>query len=408
MARSDSRGAGGATGEHLNRADWQRIEDRAFNPGRVALYAGALALCYAIFLATGHFDKVWLFDEQGRGKPVDFVAFWAAGKLALSGQAASAYDVAIVTKEQLTAVASIAGTYTWVYPPTYFLLVAPLALLSYQAAAFLWMLATLVLYCTGIHAILPRWSAVLAAAASPFALWSFYSGQNGFMTAALIAGVLALLDRRPIVAGILLGLLTLKPQLGIIFPIILVLTGRWRVFVAAAATTLVLILLSYLAFGADAWTAFFASLHQQAGAVLDRGEVAFRKQQSGHALVRVFGGGDALAWAIHIAVALAALGFTVWLWLQRNIDERLKKAALATTALLVTPYLFIYDLPILTVPVAFLASHGIDRGFITGERTVLAILMLGLLLCAGQPVGVPLLLALWLVVVLRLRQENTV
>ena len=46
----------------MNRADWQRIEDRAFNPGRVALYAGALALCYAIFLATGHFDKVWLFD----------------------------------------------------------------------------------------------------------------------------------------------------------------------------------------------------------------------------------------------------------------------------------------------------------------------------------------------------------
>jgi arabinofuranan 3-O-arabinosyltransferase len=385
----------------LNRADWQRIEDRIFNPGRVALYAGGLLLCYAVFLATGYFDRLWLIDDQGQGRAIDFVAAWAAAQLAVSGQAATAYDLAAFTQQQLTAVASLGGDYAWAYPPTYFLLIAPLALFSYATGALLWMFGTLAVYLSGIRAILPRWSAVLGSAASPFALWSFYSGQNGFLTAALIAGTLALLDRRPTMAGILLGLLTVKPQLGIVFPVILILTGRWRVFAAATVTAIVLALLSYLLFGAETWNAFFGALQHQAGSILDRGEVAFRKQQSVHALVRLLGGGDTLAWSVHAAVALAALGFTVGLWRQR-VDERLKAVALATAALLTTPYLFIYDLPILSVPIVFLAALGIDRGFIAGERTVIALLMPVLLLCAGQPVGVPLLLAVWVLIVLRL------
>jgi arabinofuranan 3-O-arabinosyltransferase len=389
----------------LDRAGWQRIEDRIFNPGRVVLYAGGLLLCYAIFLATGYFDKLWLFDDQGRGRAIDFVAAWAAAQFATSGEAATAYDLGAFTKEQLTAVASLGGDYAWAYPPTYFLLIAPLALFSYVSGALAWMFGTLVLYGAGIRAILPRWSAVLAAMASPFALWSFYSGQNGFLTAALIAGTLALLDRRPIAAGILLGLLTVKPQLGIVFPVILILTGRWRVFTAAAVTALLLALLSYLLFGPQTWSAFFGALQHQAGSVLDRGEVAFHKQQSVHALLRLLGAGDTLAWSVHAAVALTALGFTLWLWMQR-VDDRLKAAALAMTALLATPYLFIYDLPILSVPIAFLCSLGIDRGFIPGERTAIAVLMPVLLLFAGAPVGVPLLLALWLLIVLRLRRER--
>jgi hypothetical protein len=388
----------------LNRADWQRIEDRIFNPGRVALYAFGLLVCYAVFLATGYFDKLWLFDAAGQGRAIDFVAAWAAAKLAVSGQAASAYDLAAFTKEQLTGVASLGGDYAWAYPPTYFLLIAPLALFSYVAGALAWMFGTLALYLAGIRAILPRWSAMLAAAASPFALWSFYSGQNGFLTAALIAGTLALLDRRPVIAGILLGLLTVKPQLGIVFPVILILTGRWRVFGAATLTALALALASYLLFGAETWRAFFDAIQHQAGSVLDRGEVAFHKQQSVHALMRLLGAGDTAAWGVHIAIALAALGFTAWLWL-RPVDDRLRAAALAMTAMLATPYLFIYDLPILSVPVVFLASLGVERGFIAGERTAIAVLIPALLLCAGQPVGVPLLLALWMLIVLRLQRR---
>jgi hypothetical protein len=384
----------------LNRSDVQRIEDKIFSPRRVALYAGGLLLCYAVFLVTGYIHGLWLIDEQGRGRQIDFVAVWAAARLAVSGQAAAAYDLSALAKEQLTAVAALYGDYPWAYPPTYFLLIAPLALFSYIVGALVWMFGTLALYGAGIGAILPRRSATLAAAASPFALWCFYAGQNGFLTAALFAGVLALLDRRPIMAGILLGLLTVKPQLGIVFPVILILTGRWRVVGAAAVTAVALALLSYLLFGAETWRAFFGAFQFQAGAVLDRGDVLFHKQQTVHALMRLMGADDAIAWTAHIAVALAALGFTAWLWLQR-VDDRLKAAALVMTALLATPYLFLYDLPILSVPIVFLASLGSAHGFIPGERSVIAALMLALLIVGG-PVGVPLLLALWLLIVLRL------
>jgi arabinofuranan 3-O-arabinosyltransferase len=389
----------------LNRTGWRRLEDRLFRSDRVLLYAGGLVICYAIFLVTGYLDKIWLFDAEGRGNAIDFVAFWAAARLAVAGQAASAYDFAAITKEQLAGVAAFGGVYNWVYPPTYFLIIAPLALFSYPVAALLWMFSTLLLYCVAIRAILPRWSTVLAAAASPFALWSFLSGQNGFMTAALIAGVLVLLDRRPVLAGILLGLLTIKPQLGIVFPVILILTGRWRAFAAAAATALSLALISYGLFGMESWIAFFHGLQQQSSAVLERGEVVFRKQQTIHGLVRLLGGGEGPAWTAHVVVASLALGFTAWLWLQQ-VDDRLKKAALVMTALLATPYLFLYDLPILSVPVAFLASLGIERGFIPGERTLIAVLMVALLFLSGNPVAVPLLLALWVLIVLRLRREG--
>ena len=389
-------------GRRLQFQAWQRFEDRIFTSRRVAIYSAILLGCYVLFMIKGYAGGLWLLDGGGSGKPIDFVAIWAAARLALSGAPASAYDLAAVTRTQLTAVGQLGGDYAWAYPPTYFLPLLPFACFSYATAALLWLSTTLTAYVVAVRGILPRAATVLAALASPFALWNFFAGQNGFLTAALIAGVLVLLDRRPIAAGILLGLLTWKPQLGILFPVVLVLTGRWRVFAAAAVTAVVLAAVSYFAFGAETWSAFFAAIHNQAGTVLERGDVAFHKQQSVHAMVRTFGGGDTLAWALHGAAALAAVAFTVRLWL-RPVDYRLKAASLVAAALITTPYLFIYDLPILTVPVAFLASLGIAQGFVPGERTILVLLALVLVLLPGQPVGVPLFALLMLLITLRLR-----
>jgi len=389
----------------LGLAEWSRVEDRVFRRGRVGVYSLALATCYLIFLLTGYFRRLWIIDEQGAGIAIDFVATWAAGHLTLAGHAASAYDLNVLRHEQLLAVTKVNGNYPWPYPPPYFLLAAPFALLSYSWGAIAWISATFAAYLAAIRAIVPRWFAMAAAAASPFALWSAFTGQNGFLTAALIGGVLALLDRRPIIAGILLGLLTLKPQLGIIFPILLLLTGRWRVIAAATATVAAMAAVSCALFGVQAWRDFFAAIPEQGNLVLVQGAAAFTKQQSVHALVRVLGGGDPLAWAAHTAATVAVIAFTAWLWL-RPVDYRLKAAAAGAAVLTITPYLFLYDLPILTVPVVFIMSAGATYGFVPGERTALAFLMVGMLFFSGSPVGVPLLLALWLVIVLRLRRER--
>jgi hypothetical protein len=392
-----------AGGLALRLAEWSRVEDRVFRQHRVGLYSLALATCYLIFMLTGYFRRLWITDEQGGGIAIDFVATWAAGHLALAGHAAAAYDLPTFRQEQLLAVVKVVGDYTWAYPPTYFLLAAPLALLGYSSSAVLWIAATFTAYLAAIRTIVPRWFAMAAAAASPFALWSAFTGQNGFLTAALIGGVLGLLERRPIVAGILLGLLTLKPQLGVVFPIVLILTGRWRVIAAATVTAAVLAALSYAVFGMEAWRGFFAAICSQSDLVLAKGAVPFTKQQSVHALVRFLGGADSLAWTLHLAVAGMAIAFTAWLW-RRPVDYRLKAAAAGAAVLTTTPYLFLYDLPILSVPVVFLMSAGASYGFVPGERTAVAFLMVGMLLLSGSPVGVPLLAALWLLIVLRLRQ----
>jgi hypothetical protein len=398
-----------AAGEQVTARDWTQIEDRLFAPARVTRYAAVLCACYLVFMLAGLLQRLWLIDPDGAGISRDFVATWAAGHLALEGRAAAAYDLPTFLTAQLQAVARLNGDYTWAYPPPYFLLAAPLALFSYPVAFGIWIAATFTAYLAAIRALVPvasaRNAAILAAAASPFVLWNAFAGQNGFLTAALIAGTLAFLDRRPILAGILLGLLTLKPHFGLLFPLVLILTGRWRVFAAAAVTAVVLALISAAAFGLETWTAFLPALRAQGDVVLARGHVDFVKQQSVHALVRTFGGGEALAWSLHILAAAAAAVFAVALWVRR-IDWRLQAAALVTASLVATPYLFIYDLPILSVPLILLAWAGGDLGYVPGERTLIAFLMVVLLLLSGVPMGVPLLALTLALIVARLMRAK--
>ncbi len=78
----------------------------------------------------------------------------------------------------------------------------------------------------GVRALYPERWAVLLLLAFP-AFWSNATyGQNGFLSAALLAGATHHLDKRPAVAGVCFGLLAYKPQLGLAVPLALAATGR--------------------------------------------------------------------------------------------------------------------------------------------------------------------------------------
>jgi hypothetical protein len=385
---------------------WLRIEDRLFRGDRLVLYGAAVVMCFLILIAVSYFRHIWFIGETGEPRPIDFIATWSAARLTLAGKAAEAYDLAAITGEQLKAVGAMQGRYPWAYPPTYFLLVAPLGFLTYLQAMAIWLLATLVAYLASIRAIQPGRVAMLLAAASPFALWNSLDGQNGFLTAALIGGILVNLDRRPVLAGILLGLLTWKPHFGILFPIVLALTGRWRCFAAAAITTLMLVGASLALFGVDTWRAFFAALQTQGDLYLNRGPgFSWGRMQSVLTLVRFAGGGMTLAWVAHGMAACAAMGFVCWLWL-RPVRYELKAAALSAAALLATPYLFQYDLVVLSVPVAFLLRDGRSAGFIPGERSLMVVLAFAMFGLTGMPVAVFLLLAIFGLIAFRIRMPQ--
>ncbi|MGH8282157.1 MAG: glycosyltransferase family 87 protein, partial [Gammaproteobacteria bacterium] len=252
---------------------------------------------------------------------------------------------------------------------------------------------------------------LLLAVAFPAVFINLGHGHNGFLTAALIAGALIALDRRPWLSGILIGLLAYKPQFGLLIPLVLAVSGRWRVFAAAAATVAVLALAVTLAFGTEVWTAFAAFSHYTRTVVLEQGGTGWYKIQSVFSWVRMWGGGIALAYAAQIAVTLAIAAALVWLW-RSNAAYPLKAAALLIGSLLATPYSLDYDLMVLAPAIALFAAAGMARGFGAYEKSILAALWIVPLIARSVPqatlipLAVPLMLLAFAMLLRRAISKN--
>jgi hypothetical protein len=217
-------------------------------------------------------------------------------------------------------------------------------------------------YVAAVRAIAGHRLGILLALAVPAAFMNALIGQTGFLTAALIGGTLYLIPIRPVLAGICLGLLTYKPQFGLLFPIALIAAGHWRVFVSASGTAVAMVVVSCLAFGTESWLAFFHWLPRSSEAVLTDGRATWWKLQSLYATVRYFGGAEQLAWVLQF-VLTASVAVTVALMWRSRLPYALKAAALAAGTLLTTPYVAIYDLVVLAIPVAFMVRIGLKTGF---------------------------------------------
>jgi Glycosyltransferase family 87 len=252
------------------------------------------------------------------------------------------------------------GFYGWHYPPPAFFFAAALATLPYLVAAVIWLLTTLAAYAAAIAGILGLRTGILFALGFPAAIWNVTAGQNGFLTAALIGGTLGLLERHPALAGICLGLLTYKPQFGLLFPIVLIADRRRLTIAIATLTAIMLAALSWFAFGSASWEAFVHWAPLSSHALIDEGALDWYRLQSVFAFARAHGGGETLAWTVQGVLSLLLAIGLVWLWRSRVAFD-LKAAALAAGALLATPYLFMYDLVVLAVAVAFLLRFALAR-----------------------------------------------
>jgi arabinofuranan 3-O-arabinosyltransferase len=294
----------------------------------------------------------------------DFVNVWAAGKLALAGHPAAAYDWPTHKLAENNALGvAFDGYYGWHYPPPLLFAAAALATLPYTLAFLVWTFATFPAYLVAVRGIIGSRTGYLLAAAFPPVLANFFVGQNGFLSAALFGGTLLMMERRQtLLAGVLLGLLTYKPHLGLLFPIALAAGGEWRVMAVAAVSAALLAAASWLAFGTDSWLAFAGHIGQSSHAAFAQGATGWSKMQTAFGLLRAFGAGEAPALAGQIVVALIAAGAVALIWRGRASFE-IKAAALGTGALLMTPYLFSYDLAVLAVPLAYLFRLGRTRGF---------------------------------------------
>jgi alpha-1,2-mannosyltransferase len=365
----------------------------------VALMLLAAALLGAVFVVVTSDGRN---DRFGRPLGTDFANVYAAGTYVLDGEAAAPFDPELQHRREGLIFGPETPFFGWHYPPFFLGLAALLATLPYWLALLVWQGATLALYLWAMRGAVgnelakdPLWLPL--ALAFPAVFINLGHGHNGFLTAALMTGALLQLDRRPWLAGVLFGLLAYKPQFGLLIPLVLAVSGRWRVFAAAAATVAVLALAVTFAFGMDVWTAFLASTKFTRTIVLEQGDTGWHKIQSVFSVVRMWGGGIGLAYAAQGVVTLAVAGALAWLW-RGSSAFPLKAAALLIGTVLATPYVLDYDLMLLAPAIAFLAADGANRDYARYEKTALAALWLVPLVARGVaqvtllPLAVPVML----------------
>jgi alpha-1,2-mannosyltransferase len=331
----------------------------------IAMIVGTVAsLAFLFGTANGTLDRF------ARPLGTDFSSFWTAGRMALEGRAALAYDWSAHWAMQRET-HGIDMFFPWSYPPVFLLVAAAVAALPYVLALLVWQGASLLAALAAFRAILPQPRALLFAFGFPAVLICLGHGQTGFLTAALLAGGVLLLPRHEALAGVCFGLLAYKPQFGLLIPFALLAGGYWRAIAAATATVLASVAVTTAIWGWPVWQAFLDSIPLTQKVVFETGNTGFEKFQSIFAWVGLWGGPLRLAYGLQGIVALVALAGCVWIWWS-PAAHRLKSAALLTGVLLSSPYMLDYDLVAFGLALALFAAHGLERGFAPWEKTALA------------------------------------
>jgi hypothetical protein len=350
----------------LRDADW-------LNAKRVRAWCLILfavnVLGFAIWIGLSH----GLIDHAGKPLGTDFMSFYAASKLALTGQAAQAWNPYAHQAAQDAIFGRQLGYWAFFYPPAYLLVCAPLALMPYGLSLFVWLAGT-----TTAAVLLSRqWLKQQAAAtiglipllAFP-ALWiNIGNGQNAALTTALFLGGCLLLDRRPIIAGLILGLLIIKPQLGLALPFILIASGRWKTFIAAGVSAAGLSFAAWLLVGTEGYLAFLHN-SELARATLEQGLVSPARMQSLFAALMLWHAPLWLAYGAQILLALGVIVSACFIIRRHRPDHFALSALTVSATLLMTPFMLDYDLLLSTIPLGWLIMSGLKDGFRPWEKIV--------------------------------------
>lgn len=290
----------------------------------------------------------------------DFLNLWLAGKAAWEENPERYYDIAQYKKRVEEAAGEAYPQQQWSYPPSILLLAAPFGKLSYTTAYGLWWLLGIGALLLALRGEETRGKLLLFL--SPAAYLCFISGQNAFFTTAMILGAFRWLDRRPVAAGMLIGLLTIKPQLGLLFPIILLVSRRWKAMASAGITALLLAVATAALYGVEIWRAYLElGAPLQYGVLRDPSLANAAMMPTLFMELRIAGLSHETARAIHIIVALTALAAATHAF-RRPRNPEWSFAIFAAASAIVTPYLMAYDFLPLTWSLILLMQTGrLDR-----------------------------------------------
>lgn len=345
-------------------------ENHWLNRTRFLTYTRVFFLVYLI-LAIGVVAHSNLVKADGFPLYFDFAVFWSASKLVLSGFPAQAYDLHQLHGVLHALQPEIAeGSYGWFYPPSYLLLISQLARLPYLSAYLVFMGASFMIFAYVIRQIGGSNQALWALAGFSGVWDNLLTGQNGFLTAAIAGGSLLLLDKRPVIAGILAGVLSIKPQLAVLFPLAFMASKSWKALLAAAFSSVLSIFLASAILGFDSLGSWLHSLNLARAFLEVGGEKYWMRMPTIFASAHLLGASVPLSYFLHLVVS-CVVAASVWLVWKRSQDPLLRNAVLVAGTLLISPYILIYDLTWLALPMAWLARFSMERGWLRWEREAL-------------------------------------
>lgn len=333
---------------------------------RVAALSGK-RVWQAVFIGTSltlicaglvHMTAFMLTSETGtRALDSDFRVFWAAARLALAGDPLAAFDNARLAAEHGV---NVKAWMPWAYPPGYLFLILPFGALPFAWAFLLSTLVSLVLIAWSLRSFTPGAPAVwVALVLAPAYIPAILIGQNSIVwLAGLVAALAALRDGRWLLAGVFIGCLTLKPQLGVMVAVALVGAGLWRSILAASLTALVLAALPTLALGPEYWPLLLERLGEQSERLI-RSIDTLILMVGPYYLLTVLGLASKTALWVQFGLSALCAVFVFLLWRNRAVGFDAKAAGLLLAILLSAPYLWYYEAALMAVVGLFLLRAGV-------------------------------------------------
>lgn len=357
------------------------------------MLAWCLFVGYAFFLGNAYWHGQQQAQVGERPLYTDFTPTYAASLLLRTLPAEMLYHPQAMRRAQVDAAYAIypditekqargVGFSAWQYPPSFIFVVLPLAILPYFPALVIWLVITAIPYLLAMRRILPAPYALPMTLAAPPTFYNLMYGQTGFLSAGLIVLGLLSLRSRPLLAGVLIGLASIKPHLGLLIPFALAAGGHWRAFGAAALTVSGLVLSSMVAFGMEPWYAFIGTLEFQWQG-FEVGAYNYRPMTTLFATLRMAGASLSTSGIVQSVVTFLLLLLVMRVWHKQKNGAHatnLRYSLLCIATPLALPMAYIYDLT-LTVPAcAWLWRDMQAHGYRTWESASLLLSILGLLL----------------------------
>ena len=339
----------------------------------IIVICAELALAFTLIGIYKHFVPYppGLSNEQGYHYGHDFIVYYATAQMTLDGDAAAVYELEKIHAVQNAIIQRKVPYAPWVYPPTFLLLILPFGFLPYIGAYTAWCVSSIAVGAAAGWTVLRRWWVPFLVIFFPATWLNLFAGQNGGITAGLMLGGLGLLHRHPIMAGALFGLMSYKPQFGLLIPLALATGRHWVSFASAAVTVVGFAAISFFAFGGEPWAMFLAQFQSD---WIAQSEILWWKSVTIYPMARLIGLGPTTASAVQIASTLVAVGLVVHCW-RRTTTPELQAASLAFGTLLATPRAMMYDLTLLLIPLFFVLARMVRHSSVA-DWTFVALLWL--------------------------------